>query len=37
MEVPLWPLGEQVKDVIDFLDGRGLRIVNVQSDDAIPD
>lgn len=37
MEVPLWPLGEQVKDVIDFLDGRGLRIVNVQFDDAIPD
>lgn len=37
MEVPLWPLGEQVKDVIDFLDGRGVKIVNVQLDDAIPD
>jgi len=37
MEVPLWPLGEQVRDVIDFLDGRGLRIVNVQFDDVIPD
>lgn len=37
MEVPLWPMGEQVKDVIDFLDGRGLSIVNVQFDDSIPD
>ncbi|HIA54860.1 MAG TPA: hypothetical protein EYN91_22715 [Candidatus Melainabacteria bacterium] len=37
MEVPLWPMGEQVRDVIDFLDGRGLRIVNVQFDDVIPD
>lgn len=37
MEVPLWPMGEQVKDVIDFLDGRGLRIVNVQFDDVIPE
>ncbi len=37
MEVPLWPMGEQVKDIMDFLDGRGLRIVNVQFDDVIPD
>ncbi|MBX9948975.1 MAG: hypothetical protein K2Y39_07425 [Candidatus Obscuribacterales bacterium] len=37
MEVPLWPLGEQVKDVIDFLDGRGVKIFNVQFDDVIPD
>lgn len=37
MEVPLWPMGEQVKDVIDFLTGRGLNIVNVQFDDVIPD
>lgn len=37
MEVPLWPMGERVNDVIDFLDGRGLRIVNVHMDDAIPD
>ena len=37
MEVPLWPMGEQLKDVIDFLDGRGLNIVNVQFDDVIPE
>ncbi|MCC7528378.1 MAG: hypothetical protein IT342_07645 [Candidatus Melainabacteria bacterium] len=37
MEVPLWPMGEQVRDIMDFLDGRGLRIVNVQFDDAMPD
>ena len=37
MEVPLWPMGDQVRDIIDFLDGRGLRIVNVQFDDVIPD
>ncbi|HEY9776752.1 MAG TPA: hypothetical protein V6C81_23515 [Planktothrix sp.] len=37
MEVPLWPLGERAQDVIDFLSGRGIRIVNVQSDDPIPE
>lgn len=36
MEVPLWPLGTQAQDVLDFLDGRGTTIVNVQSDDLIP-
>lgn len=37
MEVPLWPLGEQALDAVDFLKGRGIQIVNVQLDDAIPD
>lgn len=37
MEVPLWPFGTQAQDVIDFLDGSGVRIVNVVSDDPIPD
>jgi hypothetical protein len=37
MEVPLWPLGEHAQDVIDYLAGRGIRIVNVQSDDRIPE
>lgn len=37
MEIPLWPLGNGGIDVIDFLAGRGIRVVNVQSDDRIPD
>ena len=37
MEIPLWPLGVQAQDALDFLDGRGVHIINVQSDDAIPD
>lgn len=37
MEVPLWPLGERGKDVIDYLSGRGIKVVNVQSDDRIPE
>jgi len=37
MEVPLWPMGSRGQDVVDFLDGRGVTVVNVQSDDDIPD
>lgn len=37
MEVPLWPLGEHGADVIDYLGGRGIKVVNVQSDDPIPE
>lgn len=37
MEVPLWPLGRHGQDVIDFLEGRGVLVVNVQSDEPIPD
>lgn len=37
MEVPLWPMGYHSQDVLDFLQGRGIRIVNVQSDDPIPE
>jgi hypothetical protein len=37
MEVPLWPLSGQGADVVDFLNGRGVNVVNVQSDDKIPD
>lgn len=36
MEVPLWPMGERAQDVVDFLDGRGVRVINVQSDDNMP-
>jgi hypothetical protein len=36
MEVPLWPMSNQGRDVVDYLDGRGVRVVNVQSDDQIP-
>jgi hypothetical protein len=36
MEVPLWPLGPQAQDALDFLEGRGIHIVNVQSDEPIP-
>jgi hypothetical protein len=37
MEIPLWPLGAQGQDALDFLEGRGLHIINVQSDERIPD
>lgn len=37
MEVPLWPMRNQGRDVVDYLNGRGVKIVNVQSDDEIPD
>ena len=37
MEVPLWPLGAHGQDVLDFLTGRGIRVVNVQSDERIPE
>ncbi len=37
MEVPLWPMGRHSQDVLDFLQGRGVSIVNVQSDDPIPE
>jgi hypothetical protein len=36
MEVPLWPLGGHAQDVIDFLAGRGVSIMNVQFDDKVP-
>jgi len=37
MEVPLWPLAGHAQDVLDFLDGRGVMVVNVQSDTPFPD
>jgi len=37
MEVPLWSMQRQGKDVLDFLDGRGIKVVNVQTDDCFPD
>jgi len=37
MEVPLWPMENQGQDLIDFLVGRGVNVVNVQSDDKIPE
>jgi len=37
LEVPLWPLGRHGQDVVDYLSGRGIRVVNVQSDDKIPE
>lgn len=37
MEVPLWSMENQGHDLIDFLEGRGVNVVNVQTDDKIPD
>lgn len=37
MEIPLWPMGSRAQDALDFLDGWGINIVNVQSDDPVPD
>jgi hypothetical protein len=36
MELPLWPLGSRSQDVLDFLDGRGILVMNVQMDDTVP-
>ncbi len=36
MEVPLWPMGDRGQDVVDFTEGRGVRVINVQSDESIP-
>lgn len=35
MEVPLWPLQGHGQDVVDFLSGHGVKVVNVQSEDKI--
>jgi hypothetical protein len=37
MEVPLWPMGTTGRDVVDFLNGRGVTVVDVQFDDKVPD
>jgi len=37
MEIPLWPMGNQSQDVMDFLSGRGIPVMNVQFDDQIPE
>ncbi len=36
LELPLWPLGTQAQDVLDFLHGRGIMVMNVQMDDTVP-
>ncbi|MFN8553452.1 MAG: hypothetical protein U0103_18400 [Candidatus Obscuribacterales bacterium] len=37
MEVPLWPMGLHAQDILDFLKGRGVRVINVESDEKFPD
>jgi hypothetical protein len=37
MEVPLWPMGYGGQDVVAFIEGRGVKVVNLQSDDKLPD
>jgi len=37
MEVPLWPMAAHAQDVIDYLQGRNVNVVNVLSQDKIPD
>jgi hypothetical protein len=36
-EMPLWPMGKHAQDAIDFLTGTGVKVVDVQSDEVIPD
>jgi hypothetical protein len=36
MEVPLWPMGARSQDILDYLQGRGVKIINVQSDECFP-
>ena len=37
IELPLWSLGPRGTDVLDFLQGRGIKICNVLLDDTIPE
>ncbi len=37
LEVPLWPMGTRGQDVVDFLKGSGVTVVNVLSDEKIPE
>ncbi len=37
MEVPLWPMGTHAQDILDFLNGRGVHVINVQSDERFPE
>lgn len=36
VEIPLWPFGERSQDIIDFLCGLGIKVMNVQFDDKVP-
>jgi len=36
MEVALWPMGARSADILDYLAGAGVKIINVQSDDSFP-
>lgn len=36
IEIPLWPLCGHGEDVVNYLEGHGIRIFNVQLDDEIP-
>jgi hypothetical protein len=36
MDVPLWPMGSHAQDILDFLEGAGIKVINVQSDESIP-
>ena len=36
-EVPLWPMGKHAQDAVDFLVGAGVKVIDVQSDEAIPE
>lgn len=37
IEIPLWPLAGHGEDVVDYLEGLGIKIFNVQLDDDLPD
>jgi hypothetical protein len=37
IEMPLWPMGNHARDAVDFLAGTGVKVIDVQSDEAIPD
>jgi hypothetical protein len=36
VEIPLWPFGERGQDVVDYLCGCGIKVMNVQFDDKVP-
>lgn len=36
VEVPLWPMGERGVDIVDYIAGCGIRVMNVQFDDKVP-
>lgn len=36
LDVPLWPFGARGRDIVDYLNGLGVKVMDVQFDDQVP-